>query len=85
MAITSSNEPKTFGQLVQDYKLIKAMNNEIQALEKNKTWSLQELPEGKHAIDSKRVNKIKYKPSGEIERYKARLFVKAFTQMEGID
>lgn len=41
--------------------------------------------EGKGAIDSKRVCKIKYKPNGEVERYKAHLVVKGFTQMEGVD
>lgn len=49
------------------------MKKEIHALESNGTWILEDLPEGKHAIDSKSVYKIKYKPKGEIERYKARL------------
>ncbi|KAI3681211.1 hypothetical protein L6452_35996 [Arctium lappa] len=46
---------------------------------------LEHLPEGKRAIDSKWVYKIKYKPNGEVERYKARLMVKGYTQMEGVD
>ncbi|GKF32787.1 putative RNA-directed DNA polymerase, partial [Tanacetum coccineum] len=68
-----------------DPRWIEAMKKEIQALEQNKTWTLEELPNGKKAIDSKWVYKIKYKPNGDVERYKARLVAKGCTQMEGVD
>ncbi|GKB98102.1 putative RNA-directed DNA polymerase [Tanacetum coccineum] len=56
-AITSNNEPKHFQQAIQDPRWIEAMKKEIQALEQNKTWTLEELPNGKKAIDSKWVYK----------------------------
>lgn len=84
-AITSSDEPKNFWQAIKDPRWREAMKNEINALEENKTWTLEYLPPGKKAIDSKWVYKIKYKLNGEIERYKARLVAKGFTQIEGID
>ncbi|KAJ0533037.1 putative RNA-directed DNA polymerase [Helianthus annuus] len=68
---------------MQDPNWVEAMQREIQALEKNNTWSIESLPEGKRAIDSKWVYKIKYKPNGEIERYKARLVARGFTRIEG--
>lgn len=61
------------------------MKNEIEALERNMTWTLERLPPSKRAIDSKWVYKIKYKPTGEVERFKARLVAKGFTQVEGVD
>ncbi|CAM8978931.1 unnamed protein product [Rhodiola kirilowii] len=61
------------------------MKKEIQALEENGTWTLQPLPPGKRAIDSKWIYRIKYTPNGEVERFKARLVAKGFTQIKGID
>ncbi|CAM8942689.1 unnamed protein product [Rhodiola kirilowii] len=62
-----------------------AMKREIDALEKNETWTLEKLPPGKNIIDSKWIYKIKYKANGEIERYKARLVARGFAQVEGVD
>ncbi|KAD3067216.1 hypothetical protein E3N88_35096 [Mikania micrantha] len=84
-AISSNDEPKYYKQAMQDQNWRDAMQKEISALEENGTWTIEELPEGKRAIDSKWVYKIKYKPNGEIERYKARLVAKGYTQMEGVD
>ncbi|KAD6795877.1 hypothetical protein E3N88_06773 [Mikania micrantha] len=84
-AITTNVEPKNFKQAMQDPKWVEAMKQEIQALEKNNTWTIETLPEGKRAIDSKWVYKIKYKPNGDVERYKARLVARGFTQIEGED
>ncbi|GMI94534.1 cysteine-rich RLK (RECEPTOR-like protein kinase) 8 [Hibiscus trionum] len=61
------------------------MDDELQAMENNKTRSIVPLPEGKHVIECKWVYKIKHNPDGTIERHKARLVAKGFTQIEGID
>ncbi|GJX04424.1 phospholipase-like protein [Tanacetum coccineum] len=52
---------------------------------RNNTWTECELPPGRKPIESKWIWKIKYKASGEIERYKARIMAKGFSQKEGFD
>ncbi|GKC53785.1 retrovirus-related pol polyprotein from transposon TNT 1-94 [Tanacetum coccineum] len=79
--------PRTLSvsKAAQDARWREAMQKEVKALEKNGTWTLEYLPEGKRAIDSKWVYKIKFKPNEEVEKYKALLVAKGFNQMEGVD
>ncbi|GJZ53137.1 ribonuclease H-like domain-containing protein, partial [Tanacetum coccineum] len=48
-------------------------SQEMDALLRNGTWELVDLHEGRKAIGSKWIYKIKFRSSGEIYRYKARL------------
>ncbi|GJR49679.1 ribonuclease H-like domain-containing protein [Tanacetum coccineum] len=66
-------------------KYVEAMNNEIEALNRNNTWTVCDLPYGRKPIGCKWIYKIKYKDSGEVERYKARLVAKGFSQREGFN
>lgn len=60
------------------------MNEELAALIENGTWDVVDLPKGNNAIDSK-WSKIKRDSNNNIERYKARLVIKGYSQRYGID
>lgn len=62
-----------------------AIKVELDAMHLNNTWSVTTLPGDKHAIGCRWVYKIKYKFDGSIERHKARLVAKEYTQQEGLD
>ncbi|GKC69497.1 ribonuclease H-like domain-containing protein [Tanacetum coccineum] len=57
----------------------------MNALYRNDTWDITDLPKGRKYIGEKWVFKNKYKSNGEIERYKARYVVGGYNQKEGID
>ncbi|GJZ31830.1 putative RNA-directed DNA polymerase [Tanacetum coccineum] len=77
--LNKSHEPKTFLEASRYPHWADAMNKEMEALLRNDTWELDELPKNRKAISSKWLWKIKYKSNGEIERYKARLMLDEYT------
>lgn len=62
-----------------------AMQDELEAHERNATWELTKLPKDRKVIGSKWVFKIKYNADGTLDRYKARLVAQGFSQVEGVD
>lgn len=61
------------------------MQEKMVALEKNGTWDIVDLPQNKILIGCKWVYTVKLKPDGSVDRYKARLIAKGYTQTYGID
>jgi hypothetical protein len=61
------------------------MNSEIEAIERNNTWELTELPIGSRVIGVKWVYKTKLNEKGEVDKYKARLVAKGYSQQYGVD
>ena len=61
------------------------MKVEIDAPKANNTWIMCKLPLSKVPIGYKWVYKVKLKANGSVERYKAHLVAKGFTQTKSID
>ncbi|XP_074305457.1 uncharacterized protein LOC141640647 [Silene latifolia] len=78
-------EPKNYHEAATKLEWRQAMAAEINALEKNGTWKVVNLPNGKRPIGCRWVYKIKYKADGSIERYKSRLVAQGYIQVEGVD
>jgi hypothetical protein len=62
-----------------------AVRSEMDSILSNGTWELSELPFGCKPIGCKWVFKKKLRPDGTIDKYKARLVSKGYTQKEGED
>ena len=61
------------------------MDKEIATLDKSGTWSWVQQPPNKNIVGSKWVFRIKKKADGSVEKYKARLVARGFTQIFGVD
>ncbi|KAM2723556.1 hypothetical protein EV1_026500 [Malus domestica] len=83
--IEESTEPETFEEASQSSEWMTAMKEEIDALQQNQTWDLVPKPRDVKSISCKWVYKIKRRPDGSIERYKARLVARGFSQQYGLD
>lgn len=78
-------DPTTFEEAATKEEWRNAMKEELMAIQKNETWEMVNLPEGKNAIGLKWVFKTKYHADGTIQKHKARLVAKGYSQQHGID
>jgi hypothetical protein len=61
------------------------MEAEFHALQQNQTWRLVPRPARANVVGSKWVFKLKYRPDGSVDKHKARLVARGFTQRFGVD
>lgn len=85
--LTEINVPETYEEAVtglekKNWK--KAIEDELKSHEKNNTWNIVDRTP-KKPITCKWVFSIKKNKEGEIERYKARLCARGFSQIKGMD
>lgn len=83
-----TDEPMTYAEAVKrpDAKhWVEAMDDEMSSLKKNKVWTLVERPKNTNIVTNRWVYKVKRKPNGEVDRHRARLVARGFTQVHGVD
>ncbi|WJZ97833.1 hypothetical protein VitviT2T_016408 [Vitis vinifera] len=78
--LSSCQIPSRVEEAFSDLKWAQAIKEELEVLQKNNTWVLSVLPEGRKTVGCKWIFSIKYKADGSIDRYKARLVAKGYTQ-----
>ena len=87
--VTSGGDPFTFKEATnrkENDKWLVAMSEEMESLQKNKTWELVKFPKGKKAIGCKWIFQKKEALSEKVgEKFKARLVAKGYSQREEID
>lgn len=84
-ALFADVDPVYFEETIQDEKWKATMDQEIDAIRRNETWELVQLPESRKTLGVKWVYRTKLKQNGEVEKYKARLVVKGYKQKYGVD
>eukprot|EP00253_Pinus_taeda_P008404 PITA_08404 len=84
----TDDDPRTVKEAVdsEDGKLWnEAMVDEMASLHKNEAWDMVELLVARKPIGNKWLFKKKTMAEGKVEKYKARLVVKGYSQVSGID
>ena len=61
------------------------MVEEYDSIMRNDVWEVVPRPEGKSVVTSRWLYKVKFVVDGSIEKHKARLVARGFSQVEGID
>jgi transposase InsO family protein len=85
LALLSTIEPNCFEEANKDEFWNKAMDEELDQIEKNDTWELVPRPKNKNVINTKWVFRNKLNEDGQVTRNKSRLVCKGYAQIEGID
>ncbi|GLJ23273.1 hypothetical protein SUGI_0440310 [Cryptomeria japonica] len=61
------------------------MEEEYSSLMRNNTWDLVHLPKGRKMVRCKWIYRTKFVVDGSVDKYKAQLVVKGFSQVAGVD
>lgn len=78
-------EPRSFEEASLKEEWCQAMQVEMEALYRNETWELVSKPDGVKPVSCKWVYKLKQKADGSVERCKARLVARGFSQEYGVN
>jgi hypothetical protein len=78
-------ELRSFAEAEGDAAWCAVMQQEMETVERNRTWELTDLPASHRGITLKWVFKLKKDEAGAVIKHKARLVARGFVQQEGVD
>ena len=78
-------EPADFEEAKLDQNWLAAMKEELLMIMRNNTWELVDKPQNRNVIGVKWVYRTKLNADGSINKLKARLVVKGYAQIFGVD
>ena len=84
----ADENPQTVQEALQGEhkeKWQQAMDSEMASLVENGVYELVDRPKGKKVVKSKWVFRVKTNEKGEVEKFKARVVAKGYSQVEGVD
>ncbi|KAI3507180.1 hypothetical protein L1887_22027 [Cichorium endivia] len=84
-ALHASTDPKGFKTAARHPHWQAAMQQEMDALRRNSTWTLVPRPTNHNVVGCKWLFRTKYLADGSIDRHKARLVAQGFSQIPGLD
>jgi hypothetical protein len=84
-SFVSCLKPKNVEEALQDPDWVNAMHEELNNFARNQVWTLEEHLKGARVIETKWMFCNKQDDQGVVVRNKARLVVKGFSQVEGLD
>jgi hypothetical protein len=85
---SSAKDPKTYGEIlgrVDENEWLLAVEVELGNMKRHEVWVVAPKSPGTRELDTVWVFKRKFDADGELLKYKARLCVRGFCQIEGID
>ncbi|KAK4386771.1 Retrovirus-related Pol polyprotein from transposon RE2 [Sesamum angolense] len=85
VSLSSVSIPNTYHEALWHPVWKMAMDDEMSALISRGTWKLVEVPPDTDVVACRWVFTLKFRADGTLERYKARLVTKGFTQTYGVD
>ena len=85
VCLLAADEPVSVEEALEQECWRRAMQEEMDSIHQNRTWEFSDLPSDHKAIGLKWVFKVKRDPSGEVVKHKARLVVKGYAQIQGVD
>lgn len=83
--IQKDSEPTHIREVLSKLTWKQAVEAELDSIERNQTWELVPRPAKRKVIGVKWVYKIKYKSDGTLDKHKATLVAKDYSQNVGVD